>query len=77
MAGMAVQVFGGHGYITESGVEQYVRDARVAAIYEGTNGIQALDLVTRKLLRDQGARFQVLAGKIAATLADTGAAETG
>ena len=75
VASMAVQVFGGHGYITEAGVEQYVRDVRVAAIYEGTNGIQALDLVTRKLLRDQGARFQVLAGKITATLADTDAAE--
>ena len=75
VASLAVQVFGGHGYITESGVEQYVRDVRVAAIYEGTNGIQALDLVTRKLLRDQGARFQALTGKIAATLADTSAVE--
>ena len=68
VASLAVQVFGGHGYITESGVEQYVRDVRVAAIYEGANGIQALDLVTRKLLRDQGVRFQVLAGGIAETL---------
>lgn len=75
VASMAVQVFGGHGYITESGVEQYVRDVRVAAIYEGTNGIQALDLVTRKLLRDQGARFRILADRITATLAGTGAAE--
>lgn len=73
VASMAVQVFGGHGYITESGVEQYVRDVRVAAIYEGTNGIQALDLVTRKLLRDQGARFRILAGEIEATLAGMGA----
>ena len=46
---LAVQVHGGHGYIAESGVEQYVRDARIAMIYEGTNGIQALDLVGRKL----------------------------
>ena len=68
VASMAVQVFGGHGYITESGVEQYVRDVRVAAIYEGTNGIQALDLVTRKLLRDQGARYRLLADAIAAEL---------
>lgn len=75
VASLAVQVFGGHGYITESGVEQYVRDVRVAAIYEGTNGIQALDLVTRKLLRDQGARFRILADRITATLAGTGAAE--
>ena len=48
-ANLAVQVYGGHGYISESGVEQYVRDARIAMIYEGTNGIQALDLVGRKL----------------------------
>ena len=68
VASMAVQVFGGHGYITESGVEQYVRDVRVAAIYEGTNGIQALDLVTRKLLRDQGTRFKLLTAAIAETL---------
>ena len=74
VASLAVQVFGGHGYITESGVEQYVRDVRVAAIYEGTNGIQALDLVTRKLLRDQGARFRILADRIESTLAGSGAA---
>ena len=49
------QVFGGHGYISEWGVEQYVRDARIAQIYEGTNGVQALDLVGRKVLRDGGA----------------------
>jgi len=48
-ASLGVQVYGGHGYIAESGVEQYVRDARIAMIYEGTNGIQALDLVGRKL----------------------------
>ncbi|WP_340588018.1 acyl-CoA dehydrogenase C-terminal domain-containing protein [Erythrobacter alti] len=45
----AVQVYGGHGYIQESGVEQFARDARIAQIYEGANGIQALDLVGRKL----------------------------
>jgi hypothetical protein len=48
-AHLAVQVYGGHGYIQESGVEQFARDARIAMIYEGTNGIQALDLVGRKL----------------------------
>ncbi len=48
-AQLAVQVYGGHGYISESGVEQYARDARIAMLYEGTNGIQALDLVGRKL----------------------------
>src|SRR5262249_10355345 len=51
---MAQQVFGGHGYIAEWGVEQYVRDARIAQIYEGTNGVQALDLLGRKVLRDGG-----------------------
>jgi len=49
MASLAVQVHGGYGYIGEYGVEQYVRDARITMIYEGTNGIQALDLVGRKL----------------------------
>jgi alkylation response protein AidB-like acyl-CoA dehydrogenase len=48
-ANLAVQVYGGHGYIRESGVEQYARDARISMIYEGTNGVQALDLVGRKL----------------------------
>jgi len=50
----AQQVFGGHGYIAEHGMEQFVRDARIAMIYEGANGIQALDLVGRKLPRDGG-----------------------
>jgi hypothetical protein len=51
---LAQQVFGGHGYISEWGMEQFVRDARIAQIYEGTNGIQALDLVGRKLMLDGG-----------------------
>jgi len=51
---MAQQVFGGHGYIREHGMEQFVRDARIAQIYEGANGIQALDLVGRKLGKDGG-----------------------
>lgn len=50
----AQQVFGGHGYIREWGMEQYVRDARIAQIYEGTNGVQAMDLVGRKLLLGGG-----------------------
>lgn len=54
VANLAVQVYGGHGYIHEWGVEQYVRDARIAQIYEGTNGIQALDLVGRKMPKDFG-----------------------
>jgi hypothetical protein len=53
-----VQVFGGHGYVRESGVEQYVRDVRIAGIYEGTNGIQAIDLLLRKLVGDSGARLE-------------------
>ncbi len=53
-ANLAVQTYGGHGYIRESGVEQYARDARIAMIYEGTNGIQALDLVGRKLPFEMG-----------------------
>jgi alkylation response protein AidB-like acyl-CoA dehydrogenase len=51
---LALQTLGGHGYIREYGVEQYVRDARIAQIYEGTNAIQALDLVGRKLAMDGG-----------------------
>jgi 3-(methylsulfanyl)propanoyl-CoA dehydrogenase len=51
---MAQQVYGGHGYISEHGMDQFVRDARIAMIYEGANGIQALDLVGRKLWRDGG-----------------------
>jgi hypothetical protein len=50
----AQQVFGGHGYIAETGIEQIVRDARILTIYEGANGIQGLDLVGRKLPRDGG-----------------------
>ncbi|PWC87232.1 acyl-CoA dehydrogenase [Azospirillum sp. TSH100] len=53
-ANITVQVHGGHGFIWETGVEQYVRDARICQIYEGTNGIQALDLVGRKLPQDVG-----------------------
>lgn len=63
---MAQQVLGGHGYVKEWGVEQIVRDARIAQIYEGTNGIQALDLAGRKVVRDGGKTLaellQVLAG---------------
>ena len=66
---LAQQVFGGHGYIREHGMEQFVRDARIAQIYEGTNGIQAMDLVGRKLAKDGGravrAFFAALAEDIA------------
>ena len=54
----AQQIYGGHGYIREWGMEQFVRDARIAQIYEGTNGIQALDLVGRKLGQNGGRAIQ-------------------
>jgi len=55
---LALQVFGGHGYIREWGMEQYVRDARINMIYEGTNTIQSLDLLGRKVLGDNGAKLK-------------------
>ena len=58
------QVFGGHGYIAEWGMEQIVRDARVTMLYEGANGVQALDLVGRKLMRDGGAATELLFTRI-------------
>ncbi|AZI42149.1 acyl-CoA dehydrogenase [Deinococcus psychrotolerans] len=60
------QVFGGHGYIREWGMEQYVRDARIGMIYEGTNSIQALDLLGRKVLMDGGKKLQGLASQVEA-----------
>jgi alkylation response protein AidB-like acyl-CoA dehydrogenase len=63
---MAQQVFGGHGYIAEHGMEQFVRDARIAMIYEGANGIQALDLVGRKLPRDGGRAVMAFFGEVGA-----------
>ncbi|WP_407569982.1 acyl-CoA dehydrogenase C-terminal domain-containing protein [Deinococcus altitudinis] len=62
---LAQQVFGGHGYIKEWGMEQFVRDARIGQIYEGTNGIQALDLIGRKVLGDGGKKLQKLSGLLA------------
>ena len=58
-ATLAQQVFGGHGYIREWGMDQYVRDARIAMIYEGTNGVQAMDLVGRKLAQNGGRAIQL------------------
>ena len=55
-----LQVFGGHGYVREWGIEQHLRDIRVAMIYEGTNEIQAIDLLVRKLLPDRGEAFQAM-----------------
>ena len=61
---LAIQVHGGHGYVRETGVEQYFRDARITAIYEGTNGIQALDLLGRKVLGSGGELARLLGGLI-------------
>jgi alkylation response protein AidB-like acyl-CoA dehydrogenase len=72
IASMGVQVHGGMGYIEETGAAQYLRDARIAPIYEGTNGIQANDLVGRKLGRDQGEAARALFGEMRATLAELG-----
>lgn len=65
-AELAVQTYGGYGYVQEYPVEQYVRDLKISSIYEGTNGIQAMDLVFRKILRDQGAALKLFLGDIQA-----------
>ena len=61
-------MFGGHGYIAEHGMEQFVRDARIAMIYEGANGIQALDLVGRKLPKDGGRAVMAFFNEVGAFL---------
>ncbi|WP_300557068.1 acyl-CoA dehydrogenase family protein [Limnohabitans sp. Rim8] len=63
-----LQVFGGHGYVREWGIEQIVRDARVAMIYEGTNEIQAIDLLVRKVLADGGSGIYALLDSLQADL---------
>ena len=67
----AQQVLGGHGYIAEWGMEQFVRDARIAMIYEGANGIQALDLVGRKLPKDGGRAVMAFLGEVSQFLASS------
>jgi acyl-CoA dehydrogenase len=66
----AQQVLGGHGYIEEWGMEQFVRDARIAMIYEGANGIQALDLVGRKLPKDSGRAMMGFFGEVKSFIKD-------
>jgi alkylation response protein AidB-like acyl-CoA dehydrogenase len=67
----AIDVYGGYGYCQEYPVEQYLRDCKIASIYEGTNGIQALDLVGRKLAQNKGMNVMTLFGEIGATIAKT------
>lgn len=67
-----VQVYGGHGFIAEWGMEQYVRDARITQIYEGTNGVQALDLLGRKILGDMGAKLKKFGEEVRAFVEDNG-----
>jgi 3-(methylthio)propanoyl-CoA dehydrogenase len=77
IASLAVQVFGGMGFIEETGVAQHYRDARILPIYEGTNGIQALDLVGRKLGLRGGGVFADLLSAIEATVAELSTAGLG
>jgi acyl-CoA dehydrogenase len=70
---LAQQIFGGHGYIAEHGIEQFVRDARITMLYEGTNGVQALDLVGRKLPKDGGRALQAFFAEVTAYSKERGA----
>jgi alkylation response protein AidB-like acyl-CoA dehydrogenase len=70
-----LQVYGGHGYIREWGMEQFVRDARINMIYEGTNTIQSLDLLGRKVLGDNGARLKAFGKRIAQFIEEEGVNE--
>ena len=72
VAQMGIQVHGGMGFIEETGAAQYLRDVRVTAIYEGTNGIQAMDLVARKMM-DGGAAMFALLDEVDQTAKDAGA----
>jgi alkylation response protein AidB-like acyl-CoA dehydrogenase len=74
-ASACLQVFGGHGYVREWGIEQHVRDARVAMIYEGTNEIQAIDLLVRKTLPDGAASVLALLAELAHDASDPRARE--
>ncbi len=70
---LGIQIYGGMGFIEETGAAQHWRDSRITTIYEGTTGIQANDLLFRKLMRDQGATARVVFGEIAATAKALGA----
>jgi alkylation response protein AidB-like acyl-CoA dehydrogenase len=73
LASLGIQVHGGMGFVEETGAAQYLRDARIAPIYEGTNGIQAIDLVTRKIPMRQGA----VVGELLDEIADTASSASG
>ena len=72
----AMQVYGGHGYIAEWGMEQFVRDARINMIYEGTNTIQSLDLLGRKVLLDNGEKLRRFGAKIQSFIEEHGTNES-
>ncbi len=74
-ANYGVQVYGGHGYIRESGMEQIVRDSRISMLYEGTTGIQALDLLARKVLGTQGALLKLFIEEVTGFCQDNSANE--
>ncbi|MDQ2990643.1 MAG: acyl-CoA dehydrogenase C-terminal domain-containing protein, partial [Pseudomonadota bacterium] len=71
----AMQVYGGHGFISEWGMEQYVRDSRINMIYEGTNTIQSLDLLGRKVLMDNGAKLRKFGAQVQAFVEENGSDE--
>ena len=70
-----MQVFGGHGYIREWGMEQFVRDSRINMTYEGTNTVQSLDLLGRKVLGDNGKKLKKFAAIVTAFIEDEGTNE--
>jgi hypothetical protein len=71
-----LQVFGGHGYIAEWGMEQIVRDSRINMIYEGTNAIQSLDLLGRKVLGDNGAKLKAFGKQVTSFIEEEGVVES-
>ena len=77
VASLAIQVHGGHGYISEHGVEQLMRDARITPIYEGTNGIQAVDLLLRKIGRDDARTLGLLCERVEGDLQPAAGGEIG
>jgi alkylation response protein AidB-like acyl-CoA dehydrogenase len=70
-----LQVYGGHGYIAEWGMEQFVRDARINMLYEGTNTIQSLDLLGRKVLADNGKKLKIFGARVAEFIEEQGVNE--